>query len=166
MHDGKTQVWNKSGVRPRGEGHCPDDFVHALERTHQAHRTLLQRIPSPRRLMSVGIAACWANWADSLHMIRQRHPGVADRFVAGLEGGVRTPALGSAVDAARHLLGVEGFVPPSWTELSLGGHLHGKWKTSNLAGVGCGSTRQLHGWNVNIVKMTSSPHWTSPHALC
>ena len=29
-----------------------------------------------------------------------------------------TPALGSAVDAARHLLGVEGFVPPSWTELS------------------------------------------------
>ena len=46
--------------------------------------------------------AYWASWADSLHMIRQQHPGVADRFVAGLEGGVRTPALGSAVDAARH----------------------------------------------------------------
>ena len=29
--------------------------------------------------------------------------------------------LGFAVDAARHFLGVEGFVPPSWTELSLGG---------------------------------------------
>ena len=42
-------------------------------------------------------AACWASWAGSLHMIRQRHLGVADRYVAGLEGGVRTPALGSAV---------------------------------------------------------------------
>ena len=36
----------------------------------------------------------------------------------------------------------------------------GKWKTSNLVGVGSGSTRQLHGWNV-IVKMTSCPHWMS-----
>ena len=51
--------------------------------------------------------AYWASWADSLHMIRQRQTGVADRFVAGLEGGAWTPALGSAVDAARHLLGVE-----------------------------------------------------------
>ena len=87
--------------------------------------------------------------------------------MAGLEGGVRTSALGSAVDAARHLLGVEGFVPPSRTELSLGpAHLHGKWKISNLVGVGGGSARQLHGSNVNIVKMTSCPHWMSPQALC
>ena len=42
----------------------------------------------------------------------------------------------------------------------------GKWKTSNLAGVGGGSTRQLHGWNVNIVKMSSCPYWMSPQALC
>ena len=50
-------------------------------------------------------------------MIRQRHPAVTDRFVASLEDGIR---MGSAVDAARHILGVQGFVPPSWTELSFG----------------------------------------------
>ena len=64
--------------------------------------------------------AYWASWTDSPHHDPPTAPWVADRIVAGLEGGVRTPALGPAVDAARHVLGVEGFVPPSWTELSLG----------------------------------------------
>ena len=80
------------------------------------------------------VRADWAStvrcWADSLHMIRQRHLGVADRFVAGLEGGVWTPALGSTVDAARHLLGVEGFVPPHGQSCLLEhAHFHGKMKT-------------------------------------
>ena len=36
-------------------------------------------------LNAVRTPASWASRADSLHMIRQRHPAVADRFVAGLE---------------------------------------------------------------------------------
>ena len=56
--------------------------------------------------------------------------------MAGLEGGVQTPAWGSTVDAARHLLEVEGFVPPSWMELSLGAPPPREMEDSNLAGVG------------------------------
>ena len=31
-------------------------------------------------------AAHWASWADSLRMVRQRHPAIAERMVAGLAG--------------------------------------------------------------------------------
>ena len=100
VHDGKTQVWNKFGVRSRGcdtidraaratnpeftsvwrelalptecQGikvlGCPlghDDSVHAhLEKTHQAHRTLLQRIPRVPDVQSA--------WALLLHCASAR----------------------------------------------------------------------------------------------
>ena len=57
--------------------------------------------------------------------------------VAGLEGGIRTP-VGSAVDAARHIPGVQGFLPEPPTSTQM-------WKTSSRGG----SMRQPHGSNVH-----------------
>ena len=44
--------------------------------------------------------ACWASWADTLPMIRERHPEVADLIVYHLEGGASSPCVGSACRAA------------------------------------------------------------------
>ena len=66
------------------------------------------------------IPAFWASWADSLAMIRQRHPDVAVQLVHQLEGHPDTPCLQAAADATRSIHGVRGFVPPSWEALSHG----------------------------------------------
>ena len=65
------------------------------------------------------IPAFWASWADSLAMIRQRHPDVAVQLFHQLEGHPDTPCLQAAADAARSLHGVRGFIP-SWEALSHG----------------------------------------------
>ena len=38
-------------------------------------------------------SACWASWADSLPMVRERHPEVADMIVNVLDGEPVTPIL-------------------------------------------------------------------------
>ena len=65
-------------------------------------------------------SAFWASWADSLAMIRARHPLVARTIVDELEGGTTCASLAAARDAEQSLVGVEGFEPPSWTALSEG----------------------------------------------
>ena len=42
----------------------------------------------------------WANWADCLPMIRERHPELAEDILLRLEGGANTSALGAAREAA------------------------------------------------------------------
>ena len=66
-------------------------------------------------------SAFWASWADSLSMIRERHPTVADFVVRRLEQPEDlTPTMASVVQARHHLSGVEGFEPPSWEALVQG----------------------------------------------
>ena len=65
-------------------------------------------------------SAHWASWADCLEMIHQRHPDVANRLVAQLEGHPDTPCLRAATTAAWSITGVMGFEPPSWTALAGG----------------------------------------------
>ena len=55
--------------------------------------------------------AHWASWADCLVMIRQRHPDVANRLVAHLEGQPDTPCLRAAATTAWSITGVMGFEP-------------------------------------------------------
>ena len=59
------------------------------------------------------VPAYWASWADCMPMIRERHPQVAERLAASLEGYPDTPYLSEAAAAARSLRGVLGFEPPS-----------------------------------------------------
>ena len=53
-------------------------------------------------------------------MVHQRHPAVAALLVHHLDGGTDTPHLGTAVQAARALEGVQGFEVPSWPALAMG----------------------------------------------
>ena len=46
-------------------------------------------------------SAHWASWADSLSMVRERHPGVADMIVDAPESDPATPILSAVVEAAR-----------------------------------------------------------------
>ena len=64
--------------------------------------------------------AYWASWGDSVAMIRRRHPTVADQLAHQLEGLPETPFLRAAADTRRELIGVMGFEPPSWQEMSHG----------------------------------------------
>ena len=73
-----------------------------------------------RSAQRTSIPAFWASWADSLAMIRQRHPDVAVQLVHELEGHPESPCLQAAAHAARSLHEVHGFVPPSWEALSHG----------------------------------------------
>ena len=60
------------------------------------------------------IPAFWANWADSVAIIRQRYPDVAPQVVHELEGHPEIPCLQTAANATRSLHEIHGFVPPSW----------------------------------------------------
>ena len=53
-------------------------------------------------------------------MIRERHPQVAERLAATLEGHPDTPNFSEAAAAARSLRGVLGFEPPSWPTVATG----------------------------------------------
>ena len=66
-------------------------------------------------------AAYWASWADSLAMIRERHPEVAARLVQQLEAGNEATAP-SAMEAAQAagVVAASGFEVPSWQALAEG----------------------------------------------
>ena len=62
-------------------------------------------------------AAYFASWADSLRMVRKRHPIIAESMIRHLEvGGV--PCF-QAARQCREVVEEAGLVLPSWTELSL-----------------------------------------------
>ena len=65
-------------------------------------------------------SAYWASWADSLHMVQKRHPGVVGNLLTQLEGVPVGHSLTSASAAARSLDGVHGFDIPSWRSLAAG----------------------------------------------
>ena len=65
-------------------------------------------------------AGFWASWADCLPMIHARHPEVAARIIAQLEGDPSGQSVQLAADSAHRLTGVRGFEPPSWRALAAG----------------------------------------------
>ena len=89
-----------------------------------------RRTHLPMRLGGLGLRsasrlrfeAYWASWADTLPMIRERHPALAARLVQQLEapaGEFAVPSTRQAEQAAM-LLAAAGFQPPSWQELADG----------------------------------------------
>ena len=54
-----------------------------------------------RSAVRVSEPAYWASWMDTLPVIRQRHPEIAERLVAEFEMGPHTPFLRAAVDTTR-----------------------------------------------------------------
>ena len=73
-----------------------------------------------RSAVRTSVPAFWASWADSLQMVHEKHPVVAEWIVEALEGGGNTPTQRAVVGKAWSLDGVEGFEPPSWRALSRG----------------------------------------------
>ena len=57
-----------------------------------------------RSALRTAPAAWWASWADTLPMIRARHPEVAERLYQQLQGNrVATPTVAAVQEAQRHL---------------------------------------------------------------
>ena len=69
-----------------------------------------------RSAVRTSSSAHWASWADSLSMVRERYPGVADMIVDALGSDPATPILSTTVR-------VGNFEPPNWASLSHGAHL-------------------------------------------
>ena len=65
-------------------------------------------------------SAFWSSWADTLPMIKERHPEVAEVIVHHLARGGTSPCLDSARSAAVVLDGVDGFQVPSWSDVASG----------------------------------------------
>ena len=65
-------------------------------------------------------SAFWSSWADTLPMIKERHPEVAEVIVHHLARGGTSPCLDSARRAAVVLDGVDGFQVPSWSDVASG----------------------------------------------
>ena len=53
-----------------------------------------------------------SSWADCLPMINARHPEVAARTIAQMEGDPNGQSVQSAAESAHRLAGVRGFEPP------------------------------------------------------
>ena len=94
----------------------------------QIHEVVKDIITMPLSIGGMGLRsahrtsppAYWASWADSLPMIRERHPEVARTIIDRAGRPNPPPSLESAVRVARDLEGVDGFEVPSWEALSLG----------------------------------------------
>ena len=64
---------------------------------------------------------CFLGELGWLHpMVDARYPEVAAQLVVQLEGHPATPCLGAATAAARVLMGIMNFEPPSWRSVLLG----------------------------------------------
>ena len=62
------------------------------------------------------VAAHWASWADSISMVRKRHPTIADAMIEGID---RNPApCFQSVRNCEHVLAEAGLPNPSWIELA------------------------------------------------
>ena len=62
------------------------------------------------------VAAHWASWADSISMVRKRHPTIADAMIAGIDRGP-APCFQS-VRNCEHALAEAGLAIPSWVEMA------------------------------------------------
>ena len=66
-------------------------------------------------------AAYWASWADCLHMIRNRHPTLANLFVRALSEGAAVEQCLRELQESHALLHGEGFrESPNWEQLADG----------------------------------------------
>ena len=81
----------------------------------------------PCRLGGVGLqnavkgapGAYWSSWADSLHMIRKRHPDVANFTTVALSRGEGGPHVEAATQCRGNLVDL-GFEAPEWGDLARG----------------------------------------------
>ena len=81
----------------------------------------------PCRLGGVGLrnavrgarAAYWSSWADSLHMIRKRHPDISDFITVTLSRGGGGPHTEAAARSRESLVEL-GFDAPEWGDLARG----------------------------------------------
>ena len=62
------------------------------------------------------VAAHWSSWADCIHMIRQRHPSVAETLITGIHRGP-TPCF-APVRTCQGTLEEAGLEIPSWRTLA------------------------------------------------
>ena len=62
-------------------------------------------------------AAHWASWADTISMVRARHPEIAEVILRAVEARDEVPSVLAITRSVDSLADV-GFVPPSWAELA------------------------------------------------
>ena len=98
-------------------------------------------------------AAYWASWADSLHMIKPRHPAVANQILHELAHHEEAGFHVAAASTAREELIQVGFPAPRGHKWRQGcDQTHHRWKTTKSACLAMGGNRQsqtqsTHTWS-------------------
>ena len=119
FHQGQCLVKKTPGATMRTFGHA---FVRFL--AHQMPQLVRTRW-RPFQSQQVGLdweslqrvrhAAHWASWADSLRMVRARHPAVAERMIDGLQA--NAPVRFQSVKQCNQSVLDAGLEMPPWQEL-------------------------------------------------
>ena len=104
-----------------------------------------------RSATKLRFAAHWASWADTIKMVNQRHPEVAERIIQAIHDRDEAPILSSQAS-----LEEAGFVSPVRLDLASGRAeaTRNSWSRTNLGG----SQRQRAKWNTAVSKV-SWAHW-------
>ena len=69
----------------------------------------------------IAVAASWASWTDSLHMMQQRHPELANQIVSFLDPSSDSASIFEQLQEGRSTLVNEGFTQiPTWQEAADG----------------------------------------------
>ena len=118
-----------------------------------------------RSAVRTSSSAHWASWADSLSMVRERHPGVADMIVDALESDPATPILSAVVEGAR-VVQVGNFEPPSWASLSHGARPPPREPEPVCFPAGGGNTKQLPAPRWSTVTRGSCPDSRTMSGQC
>ena len=107
------------------------------------------------------VSAFWASWADTLPMVQNRHPHIADVMVCHLEGVTQSPCLAAASSAAAELDDLDWEVP-QWSALAAGLRPlpSQSTKSRGLRGM-VGSTKHQFAWSGDFGKPQCSPGWTN-----
>ena len=61
--------------------------------------------------------AHWASWADTIKMVHELHPEVAESILEAVEAHNQAPSIVAINNSVENLVAT-GFIPPSWEELS------------------------------------------------
>ena len=73
-----------------------------------------------RSAIRTRVSAYWASWADTLPMVQNEHPHIADVMVYHLEGVTQSPCLAAASSAAAELDELDDWEMPQWSALAAG----------------------------------------------
>ena len=109
---------HQEGVLPKGDVY-PESQICLGAAAHERTLGLVER--DHVKAICDEVAPCSTlGWADTIKMVHERHPEVAESILEAVEAGNQAPSIVAINNSVENLVAT-GFTPPSWEELSSSG---------------------------------------------